>query len=269
MSPAPDSRSRPLALITGATSGIGKALAHCFAKGGHDIVLVARDESALTAVAAELGARHGVGTFRIKGDLSHADTPRQITTELERQGLHVDYLVNNAGFGVHGPFTATDLTSELAMVNLQIGALLALSKDLLPGMVARGRGGILNVASVYAFSPVAFQSVYGACKAFIYSFSEALASETRGSGIRISTLCPGSTATEFRQRAGVTEKRKPSATPEYVAAQGYAAFMRGSRLSVPGLRNKIFVFFGRHLPAGGITMVLRVINRFRGVGGTH
>ncbi len=256
-------------MITGATSGIGKALAHCFAKDGHDIVLVARDETALTAVAAEIGARHGVGTFRIKGDLSQAETPRAITAELKRQGLHVDYLVNNAGFGVHGPFIDTDLTSELAMVNLQIGALLALTKDLVPGMVARRRGGVLNVASVYTFSPVAFQSVYGACKAFIYSFSEALASETRGSGLKISTLCPGSTATEFRKRAGVLEKRQPSATAEWVAAQGYAALMRGSRLSVPGLRNKIFVFFGRHLPAGGITTVLRVINKFRGVGGTH
>lgn len=222
-------------MITGATSGIGKALAHCFAEGGHDVILVARDEQALTEVAAEIGARHGVGTFRIKGDLSQSATPRQITAELNRLGLDVDYLVNNAGFGVHGPFAGTDLTSELAMVTLQIGALLSLTKDLLPGMVSRGRGGILNVASVYTFSPVAFQSVYGACKAFIYSFSEALASETRGSGIKISTLCPGSTATEFRKRAGVKEKRKPSATAEAVAAKGYAALMRGQRLSISGL----------------------------------
>lgn len=256
-------------MITGATSGIGKALAHCFAEGGHDVVLIARDEEALTRVAAELGARHGVGTVRIKGDLSRPETARDVALELNQLGLSVDYLVNNAGFGVHGAFTTTDLASELAMVNLQIGAMLSLTKDLLPGMLRRGRGGILNVASVYAFSPVAFQSVYGACKAFLWSFSEALRSETLGSGVTVSVLCPGSTATEFRMRAGVKERRLPSTTPETVARAGYDALMAGRRLCVPGLKNKVFVFCARHLPAGGITSVLRMINKFRGVGGNH
>lgn len=266
MSLAPESRARPLALITGATSGIGKALAHCFAADGYDVILVARDEAALATTANELSARHGVGTFRIKGDLSRPETPRQITEELKRQSLHVDVLVNNAGFGVHGPFVESDLTSELAMVNLQIGTLLALTKDLVPAMVAKGTGGVLNVASVYSFSPVVFQSVYGACKAFIWSFSEALRNETRGTGIKVSLLCPGSTATEFRRRAGVKEKRRPATSAEFVAARGYAAFKHDRRLSVPGLKNKVFVIFARHLPVGGITAVLRIINRFRGVG---
>ena len=153
------------------------------------------------------------------------------------------------------------------MVNLQIGALLQLTKELLPAMLQKQHGGILNVASVYAFSPVVFQAVYGACKSFLYSFSAALAHEVADYGVAVTVLCPGVTRTEFRSRAGVKAK-KPGAgmSAEAVADYGFNALMRGRLLAVPGMLNKLFVLAARHLPAGAITTLLRGINRIRGLG---
>ncbi len=257
------------ALITGASSGIGAALARRFAAGGHDVVLCARDEGRLKALAGDLEDRCGVRAAVIVADLAAPEAVDGVMRALAAKDLTVDVLVNNAGFGVHGTFLGTDLASELRMVDVQIGALLRLTKLLVPPMIARGFGGVLNVASVYSFSPVAFQAVYGGCKSFLYSFSEALANETAGTGLSITLLCPGSTKTEFRMRAGVKEK-KPGGkgmSAEVVADAGYQGLLRGKRIVVPGMHNRLFVAIARHAPATTVAAFLRVINRFRGMAG--
>ena len=262
--PPPELRT---ALITGASSGIGLALAHEFAAHGHDLVLVARHEERLAQLAAELTARHGCRATVLPCDLTDPVATDALLAELVRQGIQVDVLVSNAGFAIKGAFATTDLAAETAMVELQLNALLRLAKALVPGMLGRGRGGLLTVASVYSFAPVAFQAVYGACKAFLLSFSEALASEGAGRGLKVTVLCPGSTRTEFRQRAGHPEEPPggKGMAAERVAAAGYAGLMRGQRIVVPGTANRVFVALARVVPGAAITAVLRKINRYRGM----
>jgi short-subunit dehydrogenase len=256
---------RPVALVTGSSSGIGLALARVLARNGHDLVLVARDRETLQGMAAELQAMYGAKALVVAQDLSLPGAARAVWDAVERAGLAVDVLVNNAGFGVHGPFVETAAADELRMIRVQLDVLLELTKLALPGMLARRSGRLLNVASVYSFAPVVHQAVYGACKAFMYSFSEALAIELTGQGISVTVLAPGSTRTAFRARAGVNE-RKPGgsgASPELVAEAGYRGMMRGRRVVVPGFWNKVFVFIVGVLPRGLVSPFLRQINRKR------
>ncbi len=251
------------ALVTGASSGIGRALALRLAEGGTHVVLVARDEAALDKVATEIAARfQGVKTHVMVKDLTRTSAAVELYAATQRLGLEIDIVVNNAGFAVHGPFETTSLEREAEMVDVQIGCFLGLTKLYLPRMLARGRGWFLNVASVYSFVPVPFQAVYGSCKAFMYSFSEALANETASQGITISVCCPGTTKTEFRSRAGKPEKGK-GLSAEAVAEVAYAGLVRGKRLTVPGGINKFFVTLVRILPGGWLAMLMRVINHFR------
>jgi uncharacterized protein len=252
--------SSPLALVTGASSGIGRALALRLASEGYDLILVGRDRQALSAVAAEASPAH----CRIESiDLSCPGAGLQLMCRL---GSSLDVLVNNAGFGLHGKFLDTALEDERALVSLQIGALLELTKAALPTMVERGRGRILNVASVYAFSPVPKQSVYSATKAFMLSFSQSLADELAGTGVTVTTLCPGITSTQFRSRAGMKEKQtRLSMTAEQVADAGYKGMIQGRRIVVPGLQNKAFSFISPHAPSGLTTAFIRRINRGRGL----
>ncbi len=253
-----------LALVTGASSGIGRALALELASLGFDPILVARDKERLETLRAEIRKRHGRESRVIAEDLTDRQAPSRIADALKGERLAI--LVNNAGFGVHGDFLSTDLHKELGLVELQIPSLLRLTKLFLPAMVASKSGRILNVASVYSFSPVPFQSVYSATKAFQLSFSESLASELAPHGITVTALCPGITQSEFRERAGIRAKRANSGmTAEAVAAYGCRACLKGKRVAVPGLVNQVFVFVVRHLPSRAISGLLRLINQLRGV----
>lgn len=254
------------ALITGPTSGIGRELARIMAGHGHQLVLVARDEARLTELARELRGRFRVRVTTIAIDLAEEDAVERIGATLREARITVGVLVNNAGFGVHAPFEASDLGRELAMIQVQLAAMLGLTKLALPMMQALGGGRILNVGSLYCFSPVAYQAVYGACKAFMLSFGDALRSELRGRAITVTTLCPGATRTEFRERAGVRARRESSGMdPAEVASQGYRGMLLGRRLVIPGRWNKIFVLVTRLLPVDAVAGLLRLINDIRGV----
>src|SRR3954454_3939709 len=195
--------TRQTALITGASGGIGLELARVFAAHGYDLVLVARSGGKLEELAGELRTRHGIEARVIAKDLARPESPEELFRELETAGVTVDVLINNAGFATFGPFVAADLHAELEELQLNVVTLTHLTKKLLPAMVARKRGGVLNVASTAAFQPGPFMAIYYATKAYVLSFSEALAAELEGQGVTISVLCPGPTETGFTARAGL------------------------------------------------------------------
>jgi short-subunit dehydrogenase len=231
------------ALVTGASGGIGYELAKLFARDRVGLVLVARSGDRLATVAQELRSLGAPRVEVIAADLAGADAVPSLLKELSARRLDVDVLVNNAGYGLSGSFATTDQATELGMIQLNVGALTALTKGVLPGMLARGHGRILNVASTAGFQPGPFAAVYAATKAYVVSFSEALAEELAGSGVTVTTLAPGPTATGFALRAKMQRSRlfRPG-TPmsaRAVAAAGYSALKRGRRLAVPGLMNKI------------------------------
>ena len=237
-----------LALVTGASSGIGEALAQRIAADGVDLILVARREDRLRALAAELP----VETHVVPLDLTDRGAPEALMAEVARYGRPVDVLVNNAGFGHAGAFAKEPLEQQLGMVDLNIRALVELSHRVLPALVERRHGGILNVASTAAFLPGPYVSVYYATKAFVLSLSEALAEECRGKGVTISALCPGPTTSEFgavsgmdRTRLFKTIQRRTSAE---VADAGWKGFRAGRRVVVPGWQNKMSSVVTRHGP---------------------
>jgi short-subunit dehydrogenase len=256
--------SRPVALVTGASAGIGRELAAILAREGHDLVLVARREDELTTLAGELKERYGADARVIPADLAQPDAAQLLVDELGASAT-VDVLVNNAGFGGHGSFAERTRDEDLRMIAVNVTALTDLTKLVLPGMVARGRGRILNVASTAAFQPGPFMAVYYASKAYVLSFSEALAEEVRGSGVTVTCLCPGVTITEFQQVAGVediTLNKGPLAmTATAVAEAAYKGLARGKRLVIPGVHNKIGAQSVRVTPRG---LILKVVRRLHG-----
>jgi short-subunit dehydrogenase len=253
------------AVITGASSGIGKALALEFAAHRFNILLIARNQKALAEVAEECAHRSGVETEVIANDLSNPGSLDGLYTALASSDRHYEVLVNNAGFGIHGDFASTNLQQNLQLVNLQVATALTLTRAVLPAMISRRSGRILNVASVYSFSPVPFQSVYAACKAFLLSFSSALQNELRDTGVTVTVFCPGATQTEFRSRAGIRQKRTDSGMAvESVARIAYMQTMRGKHIVVPGLINRTFVFLTQLMPDQVLPGFIRFINRQRG-----
>jgi len=250
---------RPLALVTGASSGIGRALALRLARAGHDLVLVSRDEARLRDVAAA----SGVPCRLIAQDLAAPDAARRIVERLD--GAAVDVLVNNAGFGLHGDFAGTDLAAERAMIQTQAVAPMELTKMLLPGMIARRRGRILNVGSVYSYGPAPHQAIYGATKAFLLSFSAALRGELEGSGVTVTALLPGLTQTEFHQRAGIAAKRMKAMSSEDVADAAYRGLEAGRAVVITGATGRIFVLLYRLLPMAAYLRLMAGINRLRGL----
>ena len=257
---------KQVALVTGASSGIGRALAVEFASHGYDLVVVARGADELQHLADECESGHGCRVTVIPKDLSRDDSSWELVSELGTRGIPVSVLVNNAGFGVHGAFLETDLRKELEMARIQVLSLMELSKALLPRMVREGRGGILNIASVYSFSPVPFQAVYGACKAFMLSFSEALGNEIAGKGVTVTTVCPGVTRTAFRRRAGMRDKKEGAGhSAEEVARFAYRAFAAGRSVAVPGFWNRVFVICARLIPQAWVSPAVRRINQVRGI----
>jgi len=255
------------ALITGASSGIGLDLAHLFARDGHDLILVARSVDKLQALAEELAKKHNIAAHVIASDLAQRDAPQALFDAVRAKGLQVDVLVNNAGFGFAGKFIDTPLATELDMVEVNINAVLQLTKLFLKPMAERRSGRILNVASTAGFQPGPLMSVYYASKAFVLSFSEALAEEMRGSGVTVTALCPGPTATNFAAAANTTATRlfnltKPMSSMA-VARAGYDGMKRGKRVVIAGVTNKIGVQALRVSPRRVVTKLVRALQENR------
>ncbi|MCU0294020.1 MAG: SDR family oxidoreductase [Thermoanaerobaculaceae bacterium] len=250
------------ALITGASSGIGEELARLLARQGCRLVLTARRQDRLDALARELEKAGAEGVWVLAADLAVAGAAARLVEELDHRGLSIDVLVNNAGFGGSGPFLDTDLATEQEMVQLNVVAVMDLCKLLGRRMAARGAGHILNVASTAAFQPGPLMAVYYASKAFVLSFSEALAAELRDAGVVVSTLCPGPTQTEFVARADVGGTRlvnrvtRMASAPD-VARAAFVGLSRGSRLIIPGVVNKLGVLSVRLMPRRWVIALVR------------
>jgi short-subunit dehydrogenase len=252
------------AVITGASSGIGKALAFEFAAGGYNILITARNETELTKVAKECADRYHVQTEVVAADLSQPQSIDRLLNSVRDGTRKIDVLVNNAGFGIHGDFAATDIEKNVELLNVQLTAALRLTRAVLPTMIAQRYGRVLNVASVYSWAPVPFQSVYAACKAFLGSFSASLQNELAGTGVTVTVFAPGVTQTEFRSRAGIEAKREDAGiTAEEAAKIAYVETLRGKPVVVPGFLNRLFVFLARRLPMTSVPGIVRRINRQR------
>ncbi len=244
---------RPTAMITGGSKGIGFELAKQFARHEHDLVLVARNETALERAADQLKQDHGCKVTTIALDLSANAAPAELLRQLEAKGIRVNVLVNNAGVGDYGPFVDSDLERQLNMLRLNILSLTALTRLFLPGMLERGHGRILNVASVVAyFSGGPNWASYVASKHYVLAFTRGLAKELRGTGVKATALCPGPSATDFVAQTGVGGARVyrwiPKVSPAGVARAAYRAVMVGRTVVVPGLINKLFAFLGELPP---------------------
>jgi short-subunit dehydrogenase len=244
--------TRAVTLITGASAGIGAALAHEFAAHGHELVLIARREHALSAVSDAIAARGGPRPTILPADVARPDAARTIAEALARRGLEPEIVVNNAGFGLIGSADKLDRGEQLAMIDLNVRALTDLSLAFIDSLKRR-RGGILNVASVAGFLPGPGMAVYYATKAYVLSFSEALHHELRGAGVRVTALCPGPVATEFQARAGITGQVFPALLERSagrVARDGYRALVEGRRVVVPGSANRVVTVLTRFVPRG-------------------
>lgn len=237
---------RPVTLVTGASSGLGAEFARACARRGDALVLVARRRDRLDALAAELGGTAHV----VVADLSALGAPEGLLGEVAARGLTVETLINNAGFGLAGPFADQPLDRQREMIDLNMRALVGLTHLVLPAMRANGRGAILNVASTGAFQAGPGFAVYFATKAFVLSFSEALHQELKGSGVRVSALCPGPTRTEFGAVAGVTADRfdRFAADAPSVVRAGLAGLDRNEAIVIPGFSNKLSAQSNRLLP---------------------
>jgi short-subunit dehydrogenase len=232
---------RPVAVVTGASSGIGRALARVFAAKGHEPVLVGRREALLNMAADEIEASGRNRPLVVPMDLARIDTPVRIAHELGARGLEPAFVVNNAGYGLIGRAAELDRAEQLAMIDLNVRALTDLSLRFIDNL-ARQRGGILNVASVSAFLPGPGMALYHATKSYVVSFSEALHTELAPLGIRVTVLCPGPVPTEFQERAGIDPTSLPrlmTHSADWVAQQGYEGLMRGKRIVIPGWGNKL------------------------------
>jgi len=256
MKDIPSSDRQSTALITGASSGIGRRLALEFARNGHNLVLVARTESRLEEVAAETREQFGVTADVVPKDLALDTAPQEIYDILHRKSVVIDILVNNAGFDVYGPFHKNDLTKELHMIQVNLVALTHLTKLFLRDMVDRKYGRILNLGSTGSFISSPYNAIYSATKAYVLSFSEAVAEELRGTGVTITTLCPGPTRSEFHARANMEDIRLMGMNvleADHVAEVGYKALMAGKRVVVPGMLNKSQVILSRFTPRNIVT----------------
>ena len=250
-----------VALITGASAGIGCELAKIFARNGHRVALVARRRDRLDALASEITAAGGKQPLVIACDLQRQDAGEAICAALTAANVEAEYLVNNAGFGLMGEWAALDRAEQVAMVDVNVRALTDLSLRFVE-QLARHRGGILNVASLAGFMPGPRMAVYYATKAYVLSFSEALFCELAPRGVRVTTLCPGPVPTEFQERAGIIpgfDSRVLNLPAETVALAGYRGLMAGKRLVLPGVGMKVIPFMLRFVPrAWVVAMVGRV-----------
>ena len=250
-------------LITGASGGIGYAFAKLFARDHHNLVLVARNGDNLTHVASELEA-HGIRVKTVALDLAEGPAPRFLFDQLQREGIVVEILINNAGFGAFGDFAHMSDDQILGQIDLNITALTRLTKLFLPSMLARRNGRIMNVASTAGFQPGPLMAVYYATKAYVISFSEAIANELQGSGVTVTCFCPGATHTGFAKRAGNDKsrlfKQLGAMSAEKVALDGYRALMEGRTLAISGLHNWLVAQSTRLGPRKMVTAISRWIS---------
>jgi short-subunit dehydrogenase len=250
------------ALVTGASAGIGEALAAELAAAGVNLVLTARRKDRLEALAAKLAAEFKIETRIILADLDQSDAPENIFAGTEGSGLQIDVLVNNAGFGYYCEFAKGEPARQAAMVQVNCTAVVLLTNLFLPRMTARGRGDILIVASTAAYQPVAYLATYAATKVFDRYLAEALAEEVKGQGIRVSALCPGPTESEFGAVAGVKlDQLRGSQKASIVARRGLEGLVRGKHWVIPYLLGQVGVFaqrlFPRRMVTGGVAKVMR------------
>jgi len=250
------------ALITGASSGLGKEFARIHASKGDDLVLVARSKDKLDALKLELEKEYGVSVYVIGKDLSDQYAPKAVYDELKTQKIQVDYLINNAGFGDFGLFAETNWEKQLEMINLNITCLTYLTRLFLPDMIKRKFGRILNLASTAAFQPGPTMSVYFATKAFVLSFSEAIANEVKGTGVTVTVLCPGATNTGFKTASSLDDsnlfKGSQIAAAKEVAEFGYTKMMEGKTVVIHGLINNLMAQSVRFIPRRIVTDVARL-----------
>ena len=257
--------SRKVALITGASAGLGEQFAQCFARDGHDVILVARTASRLEALATRLEQEHKVKAHVLAADLSRPEEPQRVFDEVRSRQLEVEFLVNNAGYGSTGPFLEQELTREAEMVEVNCTALLKLTHLFAKPMRQRGSGRILNVASTAGFQPGPYMATYYATKAFVVSFSEALAHELKGTGVTVTCHCPGATQTEFASRAGNEQTRlfqRPGvAKASDVAQDAYTAMMKGRVLAIHGFVNWLAAASVRITPRGVVRSIAASLNQ--------
>jgi uncharacterized protein len=256
--------SRQTALITGASGGIGLELAREFAKDGYNLVLVARSKDKLESIAQDFAKQYNISATVIAKDLSKASAPDELYNELKTQGIQIDALVNNAGFATYGKFVEIPLEKELQEMQLNMVTLTHLSKLFGKDMVARKNGKILNIASTAAFQPGPLMAVYYATKAYVLSFSEALANELEGTGVTVTVLCPGPTESGFQEHANMQDSKLVQKggmmrmmTSAEVAAQGYEATKRGQTVVIPGFANQMGTLLPRFLPRKLVTRTVR------------
>ncbi|MCB2017628.1 MAG: SDR family oxidoreductase [Hydrogenophaga sp.] len=256
--------SRPLALVTGASSGIGLALATVLAREGHDLVLTARNVAALEHEALALKSRYGVAVTVVGADLSTPQGPQQLFDQVQALGLRPSVLVNNAGVGTFGPFKDAPLAPDEAMLQLNMNSLVSVTKRFLPGVIAQ-RGRILNLSSTAAFQPGPNMALYFASKAFVLSFSEALHAELAGKGVTVTALCPGPTRTGFQSAAGMERsalfKSPWIKTADQVAEAGYRAMKNGKRVHVPGAVNWLLARGAAFTPRPLLMGIARLLTR--------
>ncbi len=240
-----------VALVTGASMGIGVDLAECFARDGYNLILTARSAAALEEVATRLAAAHNITATPIAGDLGVPGGGATLADAIAARGLQVDVVVNNAGYGIAGAFNGSQRTDQLGMIDLNDRALVELTHIYWPRMLANRRGGILNVASTASFQPGPLMAIYYASKAVVLSFSEALWKEAEGTGVLVSCLCPGPTVSKFRERAGTGTTRlarNPTMSSEEVAKLGYDGWPANRRVVITGARNAILARLVPFLP---------------------
>lgn len=263
---------REAALITGASSGIGRELARVFAKNDYDLVIVARREAALKSLAEELSENYGIEVTVLPKDLSKPEAPRELFEAVQAAGIHVDVLVNNAGVATTEFFKDAELENIMGILNVNAASVTALCHLFLQPMLERGHGRILNVASVFAFVPTPSLAIYGATKAFVLSISEALSEELRGTGVTVTAMCPGYTETDMIsgafQDTGYTDyesliPRFVKMTPQKVALEGFRACMAGRALHVNGLQNQLGTQWIRYQPRWLVRSVTGMVARLR------
>ncbi len=252
------------ALITGASEGIGYELVKLFAKDRYDCVLVARNKQKMDKLAEEVKKSFGINTRVIAKDLSLPESAQEIFDEVKAAGISVDVLVNNAGLGLCGEFVKSDMNTNMHLLQVNLLSLTKLTWLFLPGMIKRKSGRIMNVASIAAFTPSPDFALYNASKAFVLFFSEALREELRSTGISVTCLCPGTTATQWHSRAGAENIRLNKVRlldAKTVAEVAYKGLMKGKSIVIPGLENKISVFSIRFAPRILVLKVARFLTR--------
>ncbi len=255
-------QNHPVALITGASSGIGKALTENFAQAGYDVVLAARSVAKMEAQAADLQKRFGITAHVIASDLEAATGAAQLHADVKTRGLTLSALANNAGYGTYGEFKDAAIDTQLAMMQLNMTTVVALTKLFLPDLLST-KGKIINLSSTAAFQPGPYMAIYYATKAFVLSFSEALAAELTETGVTVTAFCPGPTASGFQDKADMHHsglvKGKTLPTSEEVARKGFRAMQRGRRVYIPGWKNWLLAQLPRFSPRSLVTRIVMFV----------